>query len=277
MSAESIRTAWQQHGDDPEGVASRFEALVQACPDDDAPALVGLIVHVHGEHLRTWRAGEALVARLPASDARRRGLATLQLCRGEPLSLEGADRARVLAVAASAVAAHGRIGDAARWLDEASALVAGIDDGHAAVRAVAITANNLSVELVRHDGRSADETALMLRAAHLAQVTWARAGTWVNDERAAYQLAKAYASAGQGEQAVAHAQRCLAVCEAHDADAGERLFGHEALATAYLAGGRHEEAAAAARDARALLDRVDEGLRSYATDTVDRLDERLKE
>jgi len=83
---------------------------------------------------------------------------------------------------------------------------------------------------------------------------WKRAGTWLEEERAEYRLAKSLLQAGRADDAVAAARRCLDVCERNDAPAFERFFAFAALAAAERAAGRPAEAAAAREHCRAQFD-----------------------
>ena len=62
----------------------------------------------------------------------------------------------------------------------------------------------------------------MIVAAEAALRYWKQAGTWLEEERAEYRLAKSLLIAGRAVDAVASARRCLAVCERHEAPAFER-------------------------------------------------------
>ena len=83
--------------------------------------------------------------------------------------------------------------------------------------------------------RSADETVAMLDAAAASREFWARAGGWVEVERAEYMLAKCHLAAGDAAAALRHAQECMAICERNKADAFERFFGQGVLAQAHRA------------------------------------------
>ena len=81
----------------------------------------------------------------------------------------------------------------------------------------------------------------MLTAAEGALTHWTRAGTWLEEERAFYRLARSRIAAGHADAAVESAQRCVEVCASNDAPAFERFFGHAVLALALRAAGKTDE------------------------------------
>jgi len=262
-----LEQAWADHGDHPEAVAGRLEegyALIQS-PAQIAP-FARILAHVDGEHLARWSEGVARLERLRAhaqwrDDADgatvvRRLVAALRLCGDETPEpgLAAADFAHAHAVAASALAAQQRMADAIRHYRAARAAAApGLPDGDPAIRALAVTSNNLAATLAEAASRSADETAAMLDAADASREFWSRAGGWLEVERAEYMLAQCHLAAGDATAALRHAERCAAICERHDADAFERFFAQGVAALAHRARGepaRFESARAAARALR---------------------------
>lgn len=258
---ERVQIAWAEHTTDAETVAARLPEIVVDAGPADADALVGLIVHVCGEHLGRWADGLALLTTLERgvgpADSIHRGFAALHLCNGELPDAERriaevADRpgteARVLAIAAAGAGAHGRMQDAARWLLRSANLGFTLADQHPAVRALAITANNLACTLETRAPLDAEDQALLRSAAQHARVAWERAGTWLEVERAEYRLAMASLALGEPVAAVAHAESCVMMCGANRAGPVERLFAFEALARSKHAVG-DADGARAARDA----------------------------
>ncbi|MFO1413795.1 MAG: hypothetical protein U1F10_07795 [Burkholderiales bacterium] len=247
-----IAAAWNDHGDHPEAVAQRLAASLDLVAD--TPQVVPyarLVTHVYGEHLAQWPQGVALldrIAALPAAGgateraALARQRAALRYAAGEPdalAGLGGEDRIVAVATAASAFAALNRFRDAIDAYESALALAApGLPDGSPAVRALAVGGNNLAASLEEKTERDARETAGMLVAAQNGLVYWRRAGTWLEEERAQYRLARSRLAAGQPAAAAEAAQACVDVCVAHDAPAFERFFGYAALAVALRAAGR---------------------------------------
>jgi hypothetical protein len=139
-------------------------------------------------------------------------------------------------VVAAAFAAQGRLPDATRHFRAARAAAApGIGDGDPAIRALAVTSNNLAASLEERPSRDAEETRVMLDAARAGLEYWARAGGWTETERAEYMLAKCLLAAGDARGALPHARQCVAICERNDADAFERFFAQSVTALAYRA------------------------------------------
>jgi len=97
---------------------------------------------------------------------------------------------------------------------------AGLDAAFGAVT------NNIASELVERPLPDLAQPQLrdaLARAADLAQRFWARAGTWVNHERASYLSAMAANALGDGEAGVAHARAGLALLDEFDVDRGQSV------------------------------------------------------
>lgn len=260
-----IDQAWAEHADDAPAVALRLpQALDRITTEDELIAVGHLAQHVYGGHLAAWADALkylAALARGPGFDAHgrsgqqvRRWRASLALAAGESDvrgTLEPAERIVVTAQAAAALELHD-IGRAAAFFQEALAAAedAALADSDPAVRALAVAGNNLAANLQDKATRSAEERALMILAAQTARRYWARAGTWLETERAELRLATVWLAAGDAAQARQHAQACLAIIDAQPgAQALERFFGHDALAQAERALG---DAAARARSVAAM-------------------------
>lgn len=267
--------AWADHGDDAAGVAARLaaEGMQRAVRGEDVGALGRIGHHVFGEHLAQYDAGRAFIARLAAhphgggaAPALRVFDASLALCAGatDPRpALAVPERIRVTALAAGNLAEHDSR-RAATLLREAvaAAETAALDDQDPACRALAITGNGMACALEAKARRTDDERALMILAAHTARQYWARAGTWLETERAEYRLARTWLAAGDPAQARQHAQACLEIVRAHDDPALEAFFGWEALGLVERADGNaagHAHALTQARDAFARLGEDDRG------------------
>lgn len=295
-----VSQGWTDHERDSAGVLAR---LPDALPLVTAPAhvatLTALLVHVAGEHLGRWHEGLALLDRVaalplvapgsPEDQAVARGRATLLLCAGDraaadallvrahPAGLpEASTRARVLAVAASALAGQRRVDDALALFDESlRAADYGPTRDDPAARALAVTGNNLACALEERASRTPAEDRLLELAARTGRRFWEVAGGWMQVERAEYRLAMTYLALGRAADALTHASACLSVCEANGADAGERFFAHEALARAQHAAGDAAGARAArARMAEALatIDPSSGGLADHARETAAKVD-----
>ena len=247
-----IETAWNDHADRPQEVADRLaSSLAVIDTAERIPPFARLVTHVFGEHLGQWRGGIQLLESLrgvPAFDSAPavtgtlvRSVAVLRYASGEhealqPLSLE--DRVSVLATASSALAGRNEFRQAVSAYAEASQLAqSGLPPGSPAIRALAIGGNNLAAALEAKTDRDSTETRGMIVAAEGGLKYWKQAGTWLEEERAEYRLARSLLQAGQHDAAVASARRCIAVCATNDAPAFERFFGYAVLALAQRAAG----------------------------------------
>jgi len=265
-----LESAWNDHAEHTSEVATRIErslALV-AKPDDIAP-FVRIATHVFGEHLAEWQRGIELIEsirRMPAADgdaaasAIVRGVATLRVARGDADALDAlAPEDRVFALAGAAAAFAGR-NDHRRALDAYAAALAvaksGLPAKSPALRALAVGGNNLACALEEKIDRDAAQTDGMVCAAEAALEYWRLAGTWLEEERAHYRLARSLIAAGRPQPAIASARRCIDVCDANNAPPFERFFGEAALALAQRAAGDNEGSAAARARARAWHDQV---------------------
>lgn len=275
MAAEDVdtflKTAWAEHGDRPQEVADRLASslsLVQA-PQQVRP-YAGLVSHVFGEHLGHWEAGIALLEAmrvLPAFDGSpavvgpiERSIATLRYAGGDPSvlgALDPHDRTFVLASAAAMFAGRAEFDRAiAAYSQAVKAAEAGFEPASPAVRALAIGGNNLAVALDGKADASPRELDAMVAAAEGGLAFWKQAGTWLEEERAEYRLTRSLLKAGRAADAIASAQRCVAVCVDNDAPAFERFFGHAVLALAHRAAGQADAFTAERERALAQLARV---------------------
>lgn len=282
-----IEQAWTDHADDAWGVSQRLPHALDLVRDE--PGLLEaarLAHHVYGEHLARWADAlkfMAALARGPGFDAQgasgrllqeyRAGLA---LAAGESDvrgTLAPNERITVTARAAMLLAGH----DAARCralLDEAvaAAEAAALPDDDPAIRALAVAGNNGSGTLRVKAARSADETALMLHLAELARRYWARAGTWLQTERADWNLAEVCLAAGDAARARRHALDCLALVDAQAEPAPlERFHGLQVLARAERALGHDAPAAAAAAEARSTFDALPAAEQAHCRAALDAL------
>jgi hypothetical protein len=276
-----LAQAQSQHADQPLAIAAGLAARAASLPADaDGAEAIWLAEHVWLGHAADAAGLQAFVDALPAALAQHASTApSLQRARlalawlaGEPVpATDMALRWRVLQNVVLAMAATGGSAQALGLLqaDEAAALAQGASD---AGKAFAATANNVAGHL--QDGLRGDagRDALMLHAAAIARQAWASAGGWMQVERADYRLALCHAAAGQGDEAVEHARRCLAGCVAagEQADALEHFFAHEALVRAHHAAGDAAAASAAVQRMQGLLADVPEadGLRAWCAEVL---------
>lgn len=270
---EFLETAWTDHGDHPEEVADRLTASLHRLqePQHIAP-FARLLTHVLGEHLGQWRRGVELLRSLrsvPAFDGSaavagvlNRHVATLCYADGEGAALEALcvhDRVGALATAASAFAGRNEFKRAIAAYSAALQLApAPLPSGSTAVRALAVGGNNLAAALEEKQDRDDAETQAMIAAAQGALAYWKQAGTWLEEERAYYRLARSWLQAGNSAAAMQSSLRCLEICELHGAPALEQFFGLAALALAHRAAGASDSFAAALERASCAYGKVPE-------------------
>jgi len=248
-----INQAWNDHGTDAAGVALRLPLGLEAVGDEAGlTALARLAFHVYGLHLGRWADAlkfNAALARGPGYRAdgdsgvllrRQRTALALAAAEGDARdTLDTAGRVAATAMAAELLGLH----DAARsqsLLDDAVAAerAAALPDDNPAVRALAVAGNNVSGALEDLPARSAGQALLMVNAALVGRDAWARAGTWLEAERAEYRVASSYLTAGDATRAAAHARACLALVDAQpEPQPFERFYGCELLARALRAAG----------------------------------------
>ncbi len=266
--------AWDDHATAAPRVADELHARAATLPDDaDGAEALRLAEHMLLAHLANTAALQRLIAAVPAGAAL--GPA-VQRARVALAMLDGSDvpdvpeRARwgALQNVVLALAARGDVARATQLLlaDEAAAAA---HPDKAAQTAYASTANNVALNLRLEPRGDAGRDALMLAAAQLSRRAWERAGTWMNCERADYQLAMCHAALGQGVQATGYASACLARCEAEGAEPGELFFAHECCVHAQRAAGAGALAAHHRAQMVALLAQVgDAGMRAWCEETL---------
>lgn len=249
MSFETfLQTAWRDHGDHPEAVAARLaEALPLVESRADFGPFVRLLTHVYGEHLGEWQRGVDLLdalTRVPAFDDSAlvrgpviRGTAMLRYANGEHSAmaeLSESDATYALASAADALAARGQIALAIDAFSKAMARApATLTAEHPAVRALAVCGNNLSTVLEKLPELGLVESHAMIATAETGLRYWKLAGTWLEEERAEYQLSRCQLRAGEIEAATASIGRCIDVCIRNNAEPFELFFGYAVQAVVY--------------------------------------------
>jgi len=270
-----LDAAWDCHDREARALADELMERARALPDDtEGSEAVRLARHVTLGHLADPQALRVFLARLPRGqelDKMRVGAEwAIDALAGQAASpLPQALRWGPLADVIAAEIELGRLAEGRARLFEAEAVATGHEDV-AVRRAYAAACNNLALTLRTGRRGDASRDALMIEIAQLSKRAWARAGTWMNVERADYQLAMCYAAIGQGEPALHHARECLRVCEAEGADAGERFFAHEALVHAHRVAGHAAGAAQhRARMATLLQEVADDGMRAFCRQALE--------
>lgn len=277
-----VNQAWSDHAEHADVVAARLHHVLPLVRDDDAAMRAAALAHhVMGEHLGRWRDGLDFMARLfecgvhgPSGAASiARCQASLRLCDGladERGALSASDRCRVSAMAAANLAAL----DAARaahLLDDAMALALDLPDADPAVRALAANSNGIAATLQELVSLQATPRSLMLKAAQVARSQWARAGTWLEVERAEYRLALCWLAAGDAAQALHHARHCEAIVRANGAVPLELFFAAEPLCLTARALGHSSGQAAARAMAQQAFDALPAHDQAWCGATLDKI------
>jgi hypothetical protein len=112
-----------------------------------------------------------------------------------------------------------------------------INDWH---RYFAIECNNLAWDLASQPSRTSEETQKMLYSAYAAAFHWSIIGKPINAARADVALAHTHALAGQGEQALGYARRCLEFFKSQPAEDWDIAFAYAEMALASSTLGNNE-------------------------------------
>lgn len=284
-----LNQCWSEHADKTEDVAARLpQGMLLAQNSTDAIALVNLIQHVLGEHLGRFDEAAQLYRRLderyrdegspdwPAAIGR--AWSVLTLAKGGTVDLGGltdSDRVRVEAAAAGLLAGRGEAERASSLFLSAESRAARLDDKDVGVRTLAINGNNAAAALEGKKSRSEAEQALMLAAAHIARRQWARAGGWLETERADYRLAKSYLAAGNTGRALIHARDGLMRTEENGGDPIETFFHQEAFVLIHEADDDRDSARRALKLMKLQFDKMSADDQSWTKPTLDVLIARI--
>ena len=258
-----VQDAWRDHGDDPLGVAGRLRTSTHliASATDFAP-YARLVTHVFGEHLMQLNPGIDLLESLrelsvfdgstTAHAPVARAIATLKIVGHDPEALHGLADEDCVGALAGASGIYTALNDMALASQSLQGALAAVHPQWSASspahRALAVAGNNLAAALEEKASSTDAERTAMLMAAQTGLTYWKLAGTWLEEERAEYQLTRCLLRAGDAATALASAQRCLDVCQRNDAPAFELFFANAVLALACRASG-DSVAFAAHRDA----------------------------
>lgn len=282
-----IETAWTDHVDQTERVAERLQQSLGWLDESERIApYARLVTHVFGEHLARWDDGVALLDALRGcsgwrgSDADegavRRGVAVLQYSAGKPGQLDDLsteDQIAVLATASTAILGRGDYHRAITTFQLAEQRVdASLPVGAAAFRTLAIGGNNLAAGLEEKAERDTFESQGMVAAAEAGLKYWTLAGSWLQQERAEYRLTRSLLKAGRSQEAIEHAQACLALCAANDAAPFEHFFGFAVLAIAQRTHGDASAFEAARAQAREFYTRVPAEEQAWCADDLAQLE-----
>lgn len=274
MLEDFVNKALEIHPDRPAEAAALLReaaAVLATAEAAQQQAWLRAAEHVLLGHLTD---GPGLAALLPAGATRARAAIALAAGR-EPdwQDLAPAERIRACYNAALARTRCRDFAGLGALLRRAEALAAEGEPG----RAWAAMANNVASDL-RYYLKPGDTeaAAAMLEAARLAREAWQRAGSWLEVERADWQLAMCAAAAGAGAAALQAAEACVQACQHNEADDYECCFAYQSLGLAALAAG---DAALAQRAHALMAERVLQlggGDRVYADGCLAELAARLE-
>lgn len=106
------------------------------------------------------------------------------------------------------------------------------------------TLNGEVWELLEKEARTPAEDERMVLAAHASLYHWLHAGTAVHHQRGEWLIARVYATLGQAENALRHAEHCQTLTETHRAEMEDFdiAFALEGLARAHRIAGNAAEA-----------------------------------
>ncbi len=116
--------------------------------------------------------------------------------------------------------------------------------------------NGRAWELIGVEHRTPEQDRELIDVAHASNWHWKQCGTMLNEQRGEWMISHVYAVVGFGEAALRHAQRCWEITETASLDGFDLVYAHEALARAYAALGRADDARSSLARARVLAEQV---------------------
>lgn len=109
-------------------------------------------------------------------------------------------------------------------------------------RRLAVELFNRVWTLMELGHRDEVQDAEMLHAAHASCYHWMQVGEPVHRARGEWQVSRVYTVLGHGEEALFHARKVLAICEANGIGDWDLAYAYEALARACAVSGDDDEA-----------------------------------
>ena len=106
--------------------------------------------------------------------------------------------------------------------------------------------------------RSREDDDEMIHAAHASRYHWGVVGKAENLARGEWQISRVYAVLGRREPAIAHAQRCLEICNQRGLADWDIAYAYESLARAHKTAGHVVEARRFKKLARKAGDEISE-------------------
>ncbi|HWI63468.1 MAG TPA: hypothetical protein VNT75_16650 [Symbiobacteriaceae bacterium] len=99
-------------------------------------------------------------------------------------------------------------------------------------RKFAVDCFNGTWDLIEKPDRTLAETRQMIAMAYTSFYHWTQVGKPLNFARGHWQIARVWAVAGDGQNALVHAQMCLELCQENGIGDFDLAFAYEALARA---------------------------------------------
>lgn len=266
-----VNQAWSEHAKNTAQVAERLQTAADYIETpDQVPALVQLVTHVYGDHLGLWEEGIRLLKDLSrvegmaesetAQTALKRSTAVLMIAADQLDSVDEfslSDQVRIFAMAAGALVSLGNFDRGSRFFEIALHKAKdALPSSDPAIRALAVTSNNIAAALEERPERQGDETELMLTAAQASRIYWEMAGTWLEVQRAEVRMASCYLAASNHESALRHGELGQEICETHRAAPEEIFWTFEVLARTHHARGHIAAAESAIIRMENLIERM---------------------
>ena len=139
-------------------------------------------------------------------------------------------------------------------------------------RELAVELFNRTWDLMDKQDRTPAETDEMIHAAHASRYHWGIAGEPLNWQRGEWQVSRMYAVASRPQACLYHAQRCMALTEAHGFAGFDLAFAHEAFARAYSLLGDAEKMQEHLMLGKQAAEKIeDEGDRDYTLNEINNI------
>jgi hypothetical protein len=106
--------------------------------------------------------------------------------------------------------------------------------------------------------RTREDDDEMIHAAHASRFHWGVVGKAEHRARGEWQISRMYTVLRRGEPAVAHAQRCLEICQQHGLADWDIAYAYESLARAHKTAGHTAEGRKFKKLARAAGEQISE-------------------
>lgn len=240
-----LKSGWDYHDSESERLAGELESVVlEDVSEEQAGELLRLGIHTMGEHLCDWPRARALaekvcsevsvpdsnpawlslsIARTMDDDHHGARAAAMRYICGAPDQSYGRElmlNARLVGT----LVGSGRFDEAAALYDVLLEVAGNCDEAQISDRSLAVTSNNLAMDLLEKPGRDAVQDKLMCTAAEAGLTFWRKAGTWENEERAFYGLALVHNAIGAFDKALGYCDDALRIIEANGGEDIDEAF-----------------------------------------------------